>query len=88
MKEKEPESYIEKTRVHRDRSKKRRLTLEEKLEDEDSKPRTKPYKRNKNWPSDTEAGVEEDNGIDECPIHEKLYEDDGFGCPYCTEEEG
>jgi hypothetical protein len=48
------ESYLEKPRVHRDRSKKRRLTLEEKLQDEDHKPRMEPYKRKKNWSADTE----------------------------------
>jgi hypothetical protein len=49
LKDKEPESYIEKPRVHRDRSKKRRLPAEEKALADESLPRMEPYKRNKNW---------------------------------------
>lgn len=43
----EPESYIEKERKHRDRTKKRRLTAEETVEAH--KPRMVPYRRKKNW---------------------------------------
>ena len=49
MKEKEPESYIEKPRVHRDRTKKRRLTADEAAENESIKPKMEPYKRKKDW---------------------------------------
>lgn len=48
MKEKEPESFIEKDRKHRDRTKKRRLTNEDKAP-ETRTPRMEPYKRQKNW---------------------------------------
>lgn len=54
MKNKEPESYIEKPRVRRDRSKKRRLPLEEKVNTDDTKPRMEPYKRQKNWVNQTD----------------------------------
>lgn len=49
MKEKEPESFVEKDRTFRDRSKKRRLTQDEQSAVE-HKPRMEPYKReHKNW---------------------------------------
>lgn len=43
--------FIEKDRKHRDRSKKRRLTLEEQAATETHKPRMEPYHREakKNW---------------------------------------
>lgn len=60
MKDKEPEGYIEKPRVHRDRSKKRRLSQDEKVNSDDTKPRKsrspeddrrprEPYHRDKRW---------------------------------------
>lgn len=49
MKEKEPEGFIEKSRIQRDRTKKRRLTADEKVNSDDTAPRMVPYKRDKNW---------------------------------------
>jgi hypothetical protein len=49
MKEKEPESFLEKDRKHRDRTKKRRLTADEKASTDETVPRMEPYKRSKNW---------------------------------------
>lgn len=47
----EEEGFLEKPRVFRDRSKKRRLTLDERaeLESNDLKPHHAPYKRVKDW---------------------------------------
>lgn len=90
---KEVEGYIEKDRAFRDRSKKKRLTVDEKRElthASDLKPKHEPYHRKKDWmqlPAIEYDSPEEDNSTVECPIHQKLYEDDGFGCPYCGEED-
>lgn len=48
---KEEEGFLEKPRVFRDRSKKRRLSVDEKreLSRNDLKPQHAPYKRKKDW---------------------------------------
>lgn len=48
---KETESYLEKDRHYRDRSKKKRLSVDEKRElaSNDLKPQHQPYKRKKDW---------------------------------------
>lgn len=51
MKEKEPEGFIEKPRVHRDRTKKRRQIADEKVNSDEVKPRMEPYHRDKRWVS-------------------------------------
>lgn len=50
MKDKD-EGFLEKPRVFRDRSKKRRLTVDEKRElaTNDLKPKHRPYHRRKDW---------------------------------------
>lgn len=83
---KETEGYIEKDRVFRDRSKKKRLSVDEKRELASDRPKHQPYHRKKDWmqlPMDD--GTDSNDYIGACPIHEKLYEDDGFGCPHCNE---
>jgi hypothetical protein len=53
MKDKEPESYIEKSRTYRDRKKRRRLPADEVVA-EVPKPLHVPYKRTKNWVNQTD----------------------------------
>lgn len=87
MKGKDDAGYIEKERVFRDRTKKRRgETPIERIEAEH--PRHQPYKRRKDWMQLPMADEDEYSNICECPIHEKFYEDDGFGCPYCGADGG
>lgn len=82
---KETESYIEKDRTFRDRSKKKRLTVDEKRElANDLKPKHQPYHRKKQHYTLVED--EYDPFADFCAACEKYYEDDGFGCPYCGDE--
>lgn len=51
----EEESFLEKERKHRDRTKKRRIKPDETNETEQSKPRMEPYKRtHKNWVDQTD----------------------------------
>lgn len=63
---KETEGYLEKERQHRDRSKKKRLTVDEKRElANDLKPKHQPYHRKKDWMQHPMVEDEEQYGVDE-----------------------
>jgi hypothetical protein len=81
---KEPEGYREKVRVFRDRSKKRRLSVDEKRElaSNDLKPQHEPYKRKKDWMQLPSADVDDEKEF--CPYKEEwYYPEDHVYCPYC-----
>jgi hypothetical protein len=60
---KETEGYIEKPRTFRDRSKKKRLTVDEKRElANDLKPKHEPYHRKKDWMQHPMVDDDEDDG--------------------------
>jgi hypothetical protein len=73
---KEPESFLEKDRHYRDRSKKKRLSVDEKRElaSNDLKPQHQPYKRKKDW---MQLPMEPEPLVTEGQYEEDWYEEPG-----------